>query len=288
MASLAEDVPRPMRLFHVVNTALNLSFSDRLAWSERKAAPFTVTPFRSGSAALLRPGQEDRSLPEGRFVRSSLYGGLEHTGPDALRSAEHARAADPSGAGGGPPAGIRLPGALTISGAAVSPNWGYHSSPLTAFVMTLFNVRLGAWLPNPGNAKVAGRPDLLAAAMPPNSAGSLFRELVGWTDARSEAVYLSDGGHFDNLGLYEMVRRRCRLILVIDAGQDGGATLRDLGEAVRKAEVDMEVTITLDRSGILSRADARKAVAPGPTGYAVGRVCYPGGEAGILLYLKAS
>ena len=101
---------------------------------------------------------------------------------------------------------MRLSGALTVSGAAVSPNWGYRSSQLTAFVMTLFNVRLGAWLPIPANARTAADPPELAAAMPRNSELALFRELIGRTDATSEAMYLSDGGHFDNLGPYEMLR----------------------------------------------------------------------------------
>ena len=268
------------RLFLVVNTTLNLSFSERVAWSERKAAPFTITPLRSGADALPRPGQDAAEDPYGRFVRSDQYGGLEHTGAQALAAANAAKG--PSNTG------IRLPGALTISGAAVSPNWGYHSSPLTAFVMTLFNVRLGAWLPNPANPSVAKRPELLAAAMPRDSAGALFRELVGWTDARSEAVYLSDGGHFDNLGLFEMLRRRCRFILVVDAGQDPDAVLRDLGEAIRKADVDLNTVITLKRSGILSRVDAAGLEDAEPQGYAAGTISYPDCEAGVLLYLKAS
>ena len=37
-----------------------------------------------------------------------------------------------------------------MSGAAASPNMGYHTSPVIAFLLTLFNVRLGWWFPNPG------------------------------------------------------------------------------------------------------------------------------------------
>lgn len=48
--------------------------------------------------------------------------------------------------------GITLGTALAISGAAANPNMGYHSSPLLGLLMTLFNVRLGWWLGNPGPA----------------------------------------------------------------------------------------------------------------------------------------
>ena len=48
--------------------------------------------------------------------------------------------------------GISLGSAITISGAAASPNMGYHSSPFVTFILTLLNVRLGAWLGNPGQA----------------------------------------------------------------------------------------------------------------------------------------
>ena len=57
----------------------------------------------------------------------------------------------------------------------------------------------------------------------------LFRELFGATRAEGGYVYLSDGGHFENLGAYELVRRRCQYVIVSDAGQDPEATFEDLG-----------------------------------------------------------
>lgn len=285
LASLLPDEPGHERLFPVINTALNLSFSERLAWSERKAAPFTITPLRCGSAALPREGQGPGEAPDGRFVDAARYAGLDH--PVGTKAFDRLLRL---GAGGGGGPGIRLAGALAVSGAAVSPNWGYHSSRLTAFVMTLFNVRLGAWLPNPANLAVARDASLLGASMPGNSALALFSELVGRTDATSRALYLSDGGHFDNLGLYEMLRRRCRFVLAVDAGQDGQAVLRDLGEAVRKADVDLGVRITVDRRTIVPRADVGKVgTGAGATGFAVGEIRYPDHDVpGILVYLKAS
>ncbi len=182
-------------LFPVVNVTLNLLEGAPSAWAERKAAPFTITPLRSGAACL--GGRDTNGNSPGRYVRTTDYGGQEHeTGLEDAKS------------------GITLGTAMTISGAAVSPNMGYHSSPATAFVMTLFDVRLGAWLPNPG---VIQR---WTPAKPSNALFPLFNEMLGRANDTRADIYLSDGGHFDNLGVYEMLRRRCRIIVAIDAGCD--------------------------------------------------------------------
>jgi hypothetical protein len=116
--------------------------------------------------------------------------------------------------------GLRLGTALAISGAAASPNQGYNSSSLVTFLMTLFNVRLGWWLGN------SARPDSFAWKRkgPRHAAMPLFIEALGLTNENRAFLNLSDGGHFENLGIYEMLRRRCRYIVVIDAEHDG-ATL---------------------------------------------------------------
>ena len=105
---------------------------------------------------------------------------------------------------------------MTISGAAASPNMGYHSSPAVSFVMTFFNVRLGWWLPNPKFSD----DKLLQKREPESALKPLFFEATGQTTEERDWIYLSDGGHFDNLGLYEMIRRRCRKIVVVDASAD--------------------------------------------------------------------
>ena len=179
--------------------------------------------------------------------------------------------------------GITLGTAMTISGAAVSPSMGYHSSAATAFLMTLFNVRLGAWLPNPAVAST----ELLRRARPANAVISLARELLGLTSDRGRDVYLSDGGHFENLGVYEMIRRRCRYILVIDAGEDPAATFQDLGDAVRKVRIDFDVRIVFDPPvGISSRHNPVEPFCD----FATETIDYPdiGATPGRLIYLKPS
>jgi hypothetical protein len=137
--------------------------------------------------------------------------------------------------------GVSLGTALTISGAAANPNMGYHSSPLVGFLMTLFNVRLGWWLGNPGTPGER----TWRRAGPRYAVGPLFSEALGNTTDCYKYVNLSDGGHFDNLGLYEMVLRRCKLILAVDAGQDFDYVFEDLGNAIRKIRIDLGVPIDI-------------------------------------------
>lgn len=274
-----EDSPRiadlgtEKRLLPVVNMTLNLTDLLHTEWAERKAASFTATPFACGSAILDRADRaRDRPGtvgPRGAYIRTSQYAGMETPG-------------DRVSAGRGP----LLGGLLTISGAAVSPNWGYHSSRLIAFLMTLFNVRLGAWLPNPAVA----RRDDLKLAKPRNSVLALLSELGGRSTDVRQAIYLSDGGHFDNLGVYEMLRRRCARIVVIDAGQDERCTFFDLGNVIRKAEVDGLAKVQMGEMRILPRATIeREGKRAGALGYARGTIAYPGGrDAASLIYIKPS
>jgi hypothetical protein len=182
---------------------------------------------------------------------------------------------------------ISLGTAMAISGAAASPNQGYNSSAPVAFLMALLNVRLGWWLGNPGRAGATAYRD----DGPKTAARSLLSELLGLTREDQEYVYLSDGGHFENLGIYEMVRRRCRLIVVSDAGCDPHFAFEDLGNAVRKIQIDLGVPIRFDGLAALKQRpfDGRD-LGPGHPYHAIGEIDYPaadgGGEKGIILYIK--
>lgn len=140
----------------------------------------------------------------------------------------------------GGPRGISLGTAATISGAAASSNMGYYTtSPILSLVMTFFNVRLGWWLGNPG---AAGN-ETYTRAHPKLSVAPVIAEAFGMTDDESPYVYLSDGGHFENLALYEMVLRRCHTIIVSDGAQDADYEFGDLGNAVRKIRIDLGVPV---------------------------------------------
>jgi hypothetical protein len=250
MAELAPKDRPIQKPLHVVNIALNLVHGDNLSWQQRKAQSFTVSPFHCGS-----------------FSNDLGY----------RRSSEYGRnpAVDQA---------ITIGTALAISGAAASPNMGYHSSPAVTFLLTLFNVRLGWWLGNPGKAG----DQTYTRSCPEFAVGPLLAEAFGLTDANSRYVYLSDGGHFENLGLYEMVLRRCRCILVSDAGCDEKIEFQDLGNAIRKIRIDLgiDITITLDRLKPLGQNGRSNGH------YAVGTIHYTrvdyGTSDGILIYLKPS
>jgi hypothetical protein len=227
--------------FHIVNVALNLVSSKRLAWQERKAASFTISPLHSGTAL-------DGRKP--MFRRTFEYGW-----PPSRDSTDEVVLSR---------SGVSLGTAMAISGAAASPNMGYHSSPLVTLVLALFNVRLGWWLGNPGeaggtwllNAEFLGRdrrPLPFERPSPQWALGPLCCEVFGKTSEERRFVYLSDGGHFDNLGLYEMVRRRCRYIIVSDATADSEFSFDDLGMTVRKISIDLGVTIRFEGIHALKR-----------------------------------
>jgi len=242
----------PQRPLHIINMALNLVTGENLAWQQRKAETFTASTLHCGNYRL---GY--------RFTKHYAQSGGKY---------------------GREPRGITLGTAVAISGAAASPNQGYHSSPMVALLMTLFNVRLGWWLGNPG----AMGHDTFRDSAPRSPVHHMVKEGLGLTDSTSRYVYLSDGGHFENLGLYEMVLRRCRLIVVSDAGSDSDYSLEDLGNAIRKIRVDLGIKIELRKFEIYSRADEQ--------GKKSGRYCAIGeidydtadaaGRKGLLIYIK--
>ena len=178
---------------------------------------------------------------------------------------------------------------MAISGAAASPNMGYHSSPSITLLLALFNVRLGWWLGNPGQHG----DESYQSDGPKWSAKPLFYEAFGQTTDGSRYVYLSDGGHFENLGLYEMVRRRCRFIVVVDAGCDPSFAFEDLGNAVRKIYIDLGIRIQFEGLQALrnhpSAADGDAEKIPY---FAIGTIDYKDADGGApddngrILYIK--
>jgi hypothetical protein len=234
---------------HIVNCALNLGGSSDLSLHTRHAASFTLTPYTVGSGYI---GHVNGKETQMGYRRINQY--------------YH------------PPAQPKLGHAIAVSGAAASPNMGYHTSTAVAFLLTLFNVRLGSWFPHPGK-------DYIAAPAPWLSLRYLVKELFGGADSRSNYLMISDGGHFENLAAYELVRRRCRLIIISDAECDPKLNFEGLGALIRMCEVDFGAVISLDVSSIIGDLDSEWS----PMRYAVGSIHYEGSQPdGVLIYLKAS
>ncbi len=244
--------PRPYPLF---NTALNLVGGEELAWQQRKAAAFCIAPGCSGY-----------QFPVGMSDGARMVG----YGPtDTFLSGEFK--------GGG---GVRLGTAMAISGAAVNPNMGFHSSPAVSFLLTVFNVRLGRWVGNPDNYAA------WCMTSPNFGMRYLFLELFGMTSARRSWFNLSDGGHFENLGLYELVRRRLPYIIASDAAEDADYHFDDLANAIRKIRADFGINIDIDVSGLHPQEAGGRQRAHA----AVGAIRYdqvnPLLRPGVLVYLR--
>jgi len=198
-----------------------------------------------------------------------------------------------------PDGGINIATAVSMSGAAASPNWGSHTNPGTAFLMTMFNVRLGWWLFNPRRSALAGAsltevPDQVDWPSPRFAPLELAKELLGMADDTSKYVYLSDGGHFDNMGLYELVRRRCYRIVICDSEQDEDYFFEGIANAIRKCRVDFGVEITLDQLDCLRpdplTGNCKRHWARGKIRYPETPADQPSQESneGEILYIKSS
>jgi hypothetical protein len=235
---------------HIINCALNLGGSSDLALHTRHSASFTLSPLHCGSSYDSR--ERTGVTCELGYVQTGRYGG---------------RFGTPT-----------LGQAISVSGAAASPNMGYHTSPVVAFLLTVFNVRLGWWFPNP-------RESGAESPSPHFSLRYLFKELFGGADDKSKFLMISDGGHFENLAAYELVRRHCRVIIISDAECDPELKFEGLGTLIRMCDVDFGARIVLDVGSIRPGTDT----AWSSKRFAVGRIVYgPGEPDGVLIYLKAS
>lgn len=251
-------------LYPLIGATLNLVAAKQLDWQDRKAASFCITPQYCGS---LPPASRAGCDPIG----------------DADIGSAHADAIARR---------LSLGTAIAISGAAVNPNMGYHSSPAVSFLLTLFDARLGWWLPNlchrsrlrlRAERAAAKATDQAASPAGPWFPGAqLISEMLGLTHGGGKYVHLSDGGHFENLALYELVRRRCRFIFCVDAAADPKRRFSDLGNAIQKCRVDFGTEIEIDVAAMRSEGSDERPQAR----CAVGRIRYPDGSLGTLLYLK--
>jgi hypothetical protein len=204
---------------------------------------------------------------------------------------------------------IDLGTAMAISGAAVSANMGSYTISSLAPTLALLNIRLGYWLVNPRAVKVTDPSKLLipkALATDANvgrnrlwsyfSKYYLLSEIRGQLSEMSSHIYVTDGGHIENLGFYQLLKRGCRAIIVVDAEADPALTFRALARVERYARIDLGIRIDLPWEQIAQGA-VSSTQPPGldrsvgwPVGAphcALGLVQYPNGKDGILLYIKA-
>ncbi len=169
--------------------------------------------------------------------------------------------------------------AMAVSGAAASSHMGLESKPSLVALITFLNVRLGFWIRRPGTGGLSA-PGFTC----------LIREMLGiFMSEQQDWVNLSDGGHIENMGAYELLRRRCKYVICVDGEEDGAYTFRGLMTLVRHAQLDFGVRIDLHLDAL--RPDPKLLFSQGHS--ALGVVHYPAGPGrpesqGLLLYLKLS
>jgi hypothetical protein len=190
---------------------------------------------------------------------------------------------------------ISLGSAVAISGAALSPSMGKMTKAPIRFLMALLNIRLGVWIPNPWWETSVGwwttlhnrRPFWRVVRGRPRPR-FLVKELMGWNHASSKFLYVTDGGHYENLGLIELLRRGCTLIYCLDASGDHEETFHTLGEAIALARTDLQVEIDVRPDPMRPSKDSEAL-----TDFVVGKIRYPNeidGKKveGTLVYGKAT
>jgi predicted acylesterase/phospholipase RssA len=206
--------------------------------------------------------ERDRARLGASFGFSALYSGSQQTG--------WRRVSDYAGGS------LTLSTAFTISGAAIDPDTYATNARPIAFLMGLLNVRLGYWAKNP---RLGDQRNPLL----PWWWIFLFREMLGIRlDARRRHIHLSDGGGFENLAIYELVRRRVKTIVVCDAGADPDLTLSDLGRAIERVRADFGAEISLAADQVW----AQRSDVMHQTPWLRGTVRYADGSEGRILYIK--
>ena len=173
-----------------------------------------------------------------------------------------------------------------MSGAALSPVMGKETRRPLTFLMALANVRLGVWIPNPryvakwermrGLRPAHHRHDVINAPRPKY----LFRELLGRNRLDAKFIYVSDGGHYENLGLVELLRRGCTRIYCFDAS--GGETFTALGDAVALARSELGVEIDIDPTDLVPAGDRHLAKSDCVRAH----FKYADGTPGVLMYAR--
>ena len=226
-------------------------------------------PYHLLNGALNVPGSRNPAMQGRRtdfFLFSPAFCGSPLTGYHKTLKWE---TADPH---------LDLATAMAISGAAAAPQMGLGTIRNLSFWMALLNIRLGYWLRDPNPTKAGRR----AFATTPGL-WFLLKEMLGSMDEKASWLSVSDGGHIENLGVYELLRRRCQYILAIDGEQDARMTFAGLTTLQRLAAIDLGVKIHVDLDDLrlneqgFSRSHFRFC-----------RIEYPKKQYGYLLYVKLS
>ncbi len=165
--------------------------------------------------------------------------------------------------------------AMAVSGAAASSYMGLGSIPSLTALMTFLNVRLGFWMLRPNRTPVFKVPGFLC----------LIREMTGIAmSEKQDWINLSDGGHIENMGVYELLRRRCKFIISVDGESDPESTFQGHLTLVRHAQIDFGIRIDPKLNEL--RPDLKSKFSQSHA--MLCRIEYPDASIGLILYIKLS
>lgn len=167
-------------------------------------------------------------------------------------------------------------GLAAMSGAAVAPSLGRMSMGSTNALIAALNLRLGVWMPNPLYRR--GR-------RPGTQMLSMFKEILGRFELSDPNLYVTDGGHWENLALVELIRRRSRRIISVDASGDQPYSFSTLTEAIELALLECGATVTVLDDGLVAMRP-NETIRPAHN-WCRADITYEDGTTGRLLYVKA-
>ena len=272
------DAPSPGRIWERVWARRNLTIGNIMAAKEDWVP---TSPYPLVCTTLNIPGSTSPQLLNRKsdpFVIGPVYTGSALTGWQETKELKVFQ-------------NMPLAQAAAISAAAFAPNMGRVTNTTLSVITTLFNARLGWWVRNP---------------YPPSRLNKLgwppyfllyWKEMLGMASHTESMIYLSDGGHFENLGLYELLRRRCKYIIVVDATGESSEkqplTFEGLGLALRRSRIDFGVLVDIDLRPMMRDQESGHV----DSYFAVGQIRYPkmGGhgsgeqsdpDSGILVFVK--
>jgi hypothetical protein len=191
----------------------------------------------TGSMRLLSAKAYDEGMGKDRRLRGAMLGAKESGGSQEKGA-------------------LTLADAVAISGAALAPVVGRETRAIGRFrlLLALANIRLGVWLPNPYWLSAGIEPDDKRTAgilwlnnwLDRSSLFQVVEEAVGTPSLYSPKLYVTDGGHFDNLGLAEALRRRPERIIMLDGSGDEEDAFPAMGMAIATARIDLDVDVEFD------------------------------------------
>jgi hypothetical protein len=197
-----------------------------------KALSFVMSPEEIVlyDVAPTSSGRADQRRKLGQQVPVQSYSASTRTWVQALGS-KHAERAEGTVSAG-----------MSVSGAAIAPAMGRMDKGTTMALLAALNLRLGTWYPNP---RYLSKREKGRVRYPWVRLSYMLKELLGMYDLKDHHLYVTDGGHRENLGLVELLRRRCETIICVDASGDSPGSYGTLRQAADLARVEVGATIDL-------------------------------------------